>query len=320
MSNDIDSLLEDINEAFETPATQSNANFGNILRFEKGKDYIVRLLPYVEDAKKTIFPFKYHGWASKSTGNYIEFTDPSIVGKPNPIKKYSFELSAKLRERKLDKDHPDMINARNLWTKDAWLFNCYVVDDPSNPENNGTVKILRVGKQIHDDVIYEAWKGDRKDEFGLRIFDLSPKGCNLKIRCTDNGGGYKDYKKSYFMSPSEIEEIGTDSDKIKEIWSQCYDLTEVYPIKEYEDLKKALNVHFIGNDEESFNSIDDDEDFSEIDDMVEESGGKNDEDESDKVESKKTSKKPKKSESKPKKEKPSSDDDELDIEAEIENL
>lgn len=324
----IDDLFESINESFNAPATQSSRGFGDILRFEKGKNYIVRLLPFVEDPKKTFFPFKYHGWVSKSTGQYVEFTDPSIVGKPNPIKKYSFDLSAKYRELKLDKEDPRMKRARGLWTRDAWLINCYVVDDPSNPENNGTVKVLRVGKQLHEDVIYEAWKGERKDEFGMKIFDLSPKGCNLKIICADNGGGYKDYKKSYFMNPSEIEEIGSDKDKIKEVWDDCFDLTTVYPIKEYDELKDALELHFIGNVDGAEDEEDEPE-FGEIEEMIEDNSDEEEEPKKTvkKTSSKKTTKTPsnKAPEKEVKKEETvveevDDDDEEFDIDKEIENL
>tara|TARA_R110000765_G_scaffold7963_4_gene26038 strand:- start:53723 stop:54697 length:975 start_codon:yes stop_codon:yes gene_type:complete len=250
----IENMFEQIKDGFTKPVAGGGGQFKDILRFEKNNDYTVRLLPYVKNPNESIFAFQYHGWKSVSTGNYFEVIDPSSLDLPNPIKKYSYDLGDKLKALKLDKEDARMVRARNIWTKRAWLVNCLVINDPVNPDNNGTVKILRLGNFLHDDVIDDAFLGDRKDEFGIRIFDLSAKGCNLKIRCTDNGSGkYKDYKKSYFMSPSEIEGVSGVKDTIADIYDRCIDLTTIYPVKDYEEMKEILNTHFIGSEGETDN-------------------------------------------------------------------
>jgi hypothetical protein len=249
----IDSLFEEIKEGYNAPTNNGGGLFKDILRFQKGNDYVVRLLPNIKKPKESKLQIDFHGWQSKSTGKYVEFMDPSMVDLPNPIKAYSYDLTDKMRELKLDKSDPRMIRARSIWTKKNWLFNCYVVDDPVNPENNGTVKILRVGPQIFEGVIDEAISGDRKDDFGIhRVFNPEATGCNLKIRAVDTGkpGKFsKDYSKSYFMTPSEITGVSGNNDKIKDILEQCFDLSTIFPIKSYDELKEALQTHFIGDDD-----------------------------------------------------------------------
>jgi hypothetical protein len=249
---DMDSLFDEISSGFKKESSTGGSSFyKDILKFEKDKDYIVRLLPNRKDAEHTIYPIEYHGWKSCSTGKYMEVVDPSRLDLPNPIKQYSYELGAKLKALKLDVTDPRMIRGRSIWTNGTWLLNCYVISDPTNPENEGKVKIIRAGSVLFNDVIHDHWKGERADEYGNRIFDPSSNGCNLKIRCTDKGGNSTskmnvEYNKSYFMSASAIEGVSDSLEKMIETLDSCHDLTSVYPIKTEEELKEILNTHFIG--------------------------------------------------------------------------
>ena len=55
------------------------------------------------------------------------------------------------------------------------------------------------------------------------------------------------------MSPSEIEGVSGVKDTIADIYDRCIDLTTIYPVKDYEEMKEILNTHFIGSEGETDN-------------------------------------------------------------------
>ena len=124
-------------------------------------------------------------------------------------------------------------------------------------------KILNAGAQLQK-IIQSAIDGDDSDEFGFRIFDLSPNGCNLKIKVESNDGGYPTYVSSKFMSPSEIEGL----DDADEVYSQIKSLDTIFKSKTYDEIKSLVDVHFFGKTEEEVNSSsttndsDDEDDFT----------------------------------------------------------
>ena len=118
-----------------------------------------------------------------------------------------------------------------------------VIKDPSNPENEGQVKIINAGIQLNK-IIQNAIDGDDKDEFGFRIFDLSPNGCNLRIKVETNDGGYPTYVSSRFVSPSPVEGL----DDADEIYNQVKSLDTIFQQKSYEEIKNLLDSHFFGKE------------------------------------------------------------------------
>ncbi len=124
---------------------------------------------------------------------------------------------------------------------ERWLINVYVVDDPTNPENNGTLKIVRYGKQLHK-IISDAIDGEGSEDFGPRIFDLSENGVNLKIKC-EQQGDYITYVSSKFTLPKKIE--GLSDSKAEEVYSSVFDLTSLIPTKSIDELNEILDEHFM---------------------------------------------------------------------------
>jgi hypothetical protein len=122
----------------------------------------------------------------------------------------------------------------------------YVVKDPDNPENEGKVKILRFGRQLHK-IIMEAIEGEDADEFGEKIFDLSKDGCNFRVKVEEQGG-YPTYVSSRFASPSKI--TGVTDDRAKEVFDNTFDLENVFPVKSYDELQVMLTEHYHGVTEE----------------------------------------------------------------------
>ena len=224
-------MFDSIKDALNKDASnQSSSGISDILRFQKGNTFTVRLLPNTEDPSKTFFHYYVHGWESFATGQYTSFVSPQTFGERDPIGEYRYKIYKTGTTEEKEK-------AKAIIRSEKWLVNAYVVDDPVNPDNNGKVKIVRFGKQLHK-IIMDAISGEDSDQFGARVFDLTENGCNLRIRIDDQGG-FPTYVASKFLMPSGIPGIDPDT-----VYADTTDLTNVFSIKSYEELQAGLNEHF----------------------------------------------------------------------------
>lgn len=245
-------LFESIKDAL-TKKTNTESSFKDFLKLEMGKTYVVRLIPNTAAPERTFFHYYHHLWKSIVTNQNISFLCPQTYGEKCPVEEYRSKVYRTNNEAEIKKIQPIRRN-------ENWLANVFVIKDPTNPENQGQIKILRFGKQLNK-IITDAISGDDSDEFGSRIFDFSENGCNLKIKVEENDGGYPTYVSSKFTSPCEVDGVSD----LDEIYSNFKPLDTIFEHKSYEDLKKLLDVHFLGleasptqqsstNEVEEFNS------------------------------------------------------------------
>lgn len=205
MSNNYtNELYERIKNSF---SDKKKSGFKNVLKTKPENTYIVRFIPNVDDPSKTFFQYFTHGWNSASDGQYVSTVCPTTYDEDCPICKERFRLWNKGDEQSKEL-------SKLLARKERFYANVYVVDDPENPENNGTVKILGYGRQIAK-IIDEAMNGDDSEEIGGRMIDFSKEGCNLRIKVEKNKAGYPNYDRSKFLPPSALP-ISLD-DIIKDI-------------------------------------------------------------------------------------------------------
>ena len=228
-------MFASIKDSLAKPA-QSSSSTSNILRLKTGNTYTIRLLPYTPEPSKTFFHYFSHGWVSEATGQFQSSISPQTWGERDPIAEARFRIMRTGSEEEKEK-------AKVLTRREQWLINVYVVKDPENPENEGKVKILRFGKQLHK-IIMEAIEGDDADEFGEKIFSY-PEGCNLRVKVEEQGG-YPSYVTSRFANPSEIP--GLSEDGLGSLYEQAFELDKVYPVKSYDELVTMLNEHYYGKD------------------------------------------------------------------------
>jgi hypothetical protein len=231
-------MFESIRGAMAQTAQQTSTS--NIMRLKPGNTYILRLVPFVKDPSKTFFHYYSHGWVSEMTGQFQSAISPQTWGERDPIAEARYRLSRTGSEEEKEK-------AKALNRKENWLVNVYVVKDPDNPENEGKVKILRFGRQLHK-IVMEAMEGEDADEFGERIFDLSKDGCSFRVKVEEQGG-YPTYVSSRFASPSQIS--GVTDNNIKDVYDQTFDLENVFPVKSYDELQTMLTEHYHGVTEDS---------------------------------------------------------------------
>jgi hypothetical protein len=226
----------------EIKSSLSNKNdnsYKDIMKFEAGKTYLVRLVPNVNAPKSTIYHYYHHSWKSYSNGQFVTALCPTTYGESCPIDSYvlkTYNTGSEEDKRKL----------RDVSRKENWMVNAYVISDPTNPENEGKVKVIRYGKELAK-IINSAIDGDDAAEFGSKIFDVS-EGCTFRIKCesrTSNIGGSNrmmtTYTSSKFMSPSKLD---IDDKQLDGIFTSIHELEKFNKPKTSAELQRMLDEHF----------------------------------------------------------------------------
>ena len=129
--------------------------------------------------------------------------------------------------------------ARKQKRKLSYVANILVVSDPSNPSNEGQIRLFKFGKKIFDKIT-EAMNPEFADETPVNPFDLW-EGSNFKLKIR-NVEGYRNYDKSEFADASAL--LNGDDDKLEELWKKEYslkDFTERKNFKAYDQLKTRLD-------------------------------------------------------------------------------
>ena len=170
-----------------------------------------------------------HGFQGPG-GWYIE-NSLTTLGQKDPVSEYNTSLWNSGIEANKD-------IARKQKRRLTYISNVYIVKDPSNPENEGTVRLFKYGKKIFDKV-NDMMNPSFEDETPRNPFDLW-EGANfkMKIRKVD---GFSNYDKSEFDNSAPLLE---DDDKMEEIWKTQHSLQEFLApehFKSYNDLKVKLD-------------------------------------------------------------------------------
>jgi len=226
-------MFDSIKSALTKQTESTNTKYKDFLRTDAGNTFTVRILPNIKDPNKTFLHYYSYGWNSFADGKLINVVSPTTWNQRDPIAEEGYRIRRNGTEEEKDK-------ARALNRKENWLVNVYVVDDPARPENNGQIKVLRFGRQLNK-IIMDAIEGDDAADFGPRIFDLSPNGCNFRIK-VEKQGDYPTYVSSKFALPKAIP--GIDDNKIQEIYNSVFDLESYLTVKSYDELKETLNTHY----------------------------------------------------------------------------
>ena len=129
--------------------------------------------------------------------------------------------------------------ARKQKRKLSYIANILVISDPSNPENEGQVKLFKFGKKIFDKIT-EAMNPEFADETPVNPFDMW-EGANFKLKIR-NVEGYRNYDKSEFAEKSAL--FGGNDEKLEELWKKEHGLKEFVErkqFKSYDQLKNRLD-------------------------------------------------------------------------------
>jgi len=223
--------------------TDGGGSFANIMKFPEGHTYTIRLIPNVDNIDDTFFHHYINSWKSRSTGKYTSAISLQTFGDEDPVTNQYWKEYQEWKKANpvppVDKDGKKIPFDNPISNKEQWLVNALWVDNPANPELNGTVQILRMGYQIKS-LVDDAMTGDRAEEFGPAIFDLSKDGADLKIKA-EKQGEFTTFKSSFFTTKSKLD---LDDDEIEKVYEQVHDLKSIYTVKTKEELEKLLEDHF----------------------------------------------------------------------------
>lgn len=131
---------------------------------------------------------------------------------------------------------------RDRKRKLSYYSNILVVNDPSNPDNNGKVFLFRYGQKIFDKV-HGKLKPQYEGVSSVDVFDFW-EGANFQLRVKNikvDGKTMPNYDDSEFDAPTAL--FDGDDKKIDEIWSQCHSLLDIISADkflEYDALKVKL--------------------------------------------------------------------------------
>lgn len=219
--------------------TGSNGTYKEILKFTAGNTYQIRLVPNPNNPAEPIFHHYTHGWNSNATGKYVSAMCPTTFGDTCPIDSYYLKTYRNGTESEKEA-------AKVLSRKEGWFVNAYVISDPTNPENEGKVKILRYGRELAK-IIESALEGDDAKEIGVeRAFDVI-NGCTLRIKCenrTEKGRAASKmvtYSASKFLSPSPLD---LEEEDLEKIYESVHDLRTVNKQTTAAEMQRLLDEHF----------------------------------------------------------------------------
>jgi len=232
-------MFESIKSALTKQTENTSTKYKDFLKTEPGNTYTVRILPNIKNPAKTFFHYYNYTWNSLANGQLVSVVSPTTWDQRDPIAEERYKILRNGTEEEKKK-------AAALTRRENWMVNIYVINDPVNPDNNGQIKVLRFGRQLHK-IIMDAIQGEEADEFGPRIFDLSPKGCSFKIK-VERQGEYPTYVSSKFISAREIENL--EEDDYKKIYEGINDLESYVTAKTYDEIKELLNTHYHCNVDE----------------------------------------------------------------------
>ena len=191
---------------------------------------VLRFLPAAEGQDLPWVRYWDHGFKGPTGLWYIENSLTSI-GQSDPVG----ELNSRLWNTGIDADKE---KARSQKRRLHYVANVLVMQDPSNPANEGKVMLFKFGKKIFDKLM-DVMQPQFADETPVNPFDMW-EGADFKLKIR-NVEGYRNYDKSEFASVSALYD-GEDS-RLEGVYTQLHDLgefTDPKNYKTYDELKAKL--------------------------------------------------------------------------------
>lgn len=192
---------------------------------------IIRFLPEKEGEDTPWVRYWDHGFQGPTGKWYIEKSLTSI-GQEDPL--------AQLNSRDWNSgSDAKKEEARARKRRLHYVSNIYIISDPANPDNNGTVKKFEYGRKIFEKLT-GAMQPEFEDEEPINPFSFW-EGADFKLKIR-NVDGYRSYDKSEFASKSEF--LNGDDAALEVVYNQLYSLSSVLDpktFKSYAELKRKLS-------------------------------------------------------------------------------
>jgi hypothetical protein len=232
------SSIDKLVKAAEAVSTKTETKSYDDDRFWKptrdkaGNGYaVIRFLPAKEGEDLPWVRYWDHGFKGPTGLWYIENSLTSI-SQDDPVSESNGILWNTGRDE-------DKQTARDRKRRLHYVSNVLIVSDPSNPENEGKVKLYKFGKKIFDKIM-DVMQPQFADEDPVNPYDFW-EGADFKIKIR-KVEGWVNYDKSEFASPSVL--FDGDEDRLTELYNKEHSLQDfVDPknYKSYDELKAKMN-------------------------------------------------------------------------------
>lgn len=243
-------LTEKLVKDAESKVSYEDERFWKLNVDKAGNGYaVIRFLPPVGDEEKNMVELHSHNFKGPNGWFIKNCPTTKNIGKPCPVCEANKELWAS-NDEKLKKI------ASSRKRKLSYISNILIIKDPSNPENEGTVRLFKYGKKIYDKIIAAA-KPVFEDDPTINAFDMW-LGADFRLKAQTDGS-YRSYDSSEFSSPNPISE---DDSEIEKIWNQVYPLLPLVAedqFESYSDLKKRFDQVTGTKSTSSFNMDEEDD-------------------------------------------------------------
>ena len=234
-NSSIDKLVKAA-EAVSSAKTDSNSYDDDRLwkptRDKAGNGYaVIRFLPCKEGEDLPWVRYWDHGFKGPTGLWYIENSLTS-VGQDDPVSEMNSVLWNSGRDE-------DKAIARERKRRLHYVSNVLIVSDPSNPQNEGKVKLYKFGKKIFDKIM-ESMQPAFEDEQPINPYDFW-EGADFKIKIR-KVEGWVNYDKSEFANQSALH--NGDEDRLEEVYHNLHslsDFTDPKNYKSYDELKSKMN-------------------------------------------------------------------------------
>jgi hypothetical protein len=224
-------LVKEVEKMNNTSGGSADERFWKLECDKSQNGYaVLRFLPAPDGEDMPFVKMYSHAFQAKG-GWYIENSLTTVGGK-DPVSEYNSELWNNGTDAGKEQ-------ARKQKRKLTYIANVYVVKDPANPQNEGKVFLYKFGKKIFDKVM-SAMQPEFEDEEAINPFDFW-EGANFKLKAK-NVAGYRNYDSSEF---DRVKPLNEDDEVLEGLWKKEYSLAELVAadqFKDYETLKKRLNV------------------------------------------------------------------------------
>lgn len=231
---DLASLVAAASSDEQKTENRNDDRFWQPTRDKAGNGYaVVRFLPGDTEATTPWVRYWDHFFKGPTGQWYVEKSLTSI-GKPDPLA----EANSRLWNEDGSEEAKRIVRERKRQLRH--VANVLIISDPSNPENEGQVKLYRFGKKIFDKIM-DSLQPQFPDEAPMNPFDMW-EGADFVIKIR-NVEGYANYDASSFKAPSEL--YAKDDDAKEKVYNQQHNFSEWSDpsnYKSYEELKNRLAI------------------------------------------------------------------------------
>lgn len=216
---------------------------------------VIRFLPKTEEDELPWVKVYSHGFQGPTGRWYIQ-DSLSTIGEEDGIGVLNRELYMSSKDEK----SPARLQAQRQKRRLNYIMNVLIVNDPKHPENNGKVKLMKVGKRVFDK-INDAMRPTFEGDTPINVFHPD-KGANFKLRIVMKDG-FPNYDQSTFEGVSQITD---DDEELLAILNAQHPLKEFIDPKNFksrEELDKILHNVLYGTPatQRTAEQVVDDEEF-----------------------------------------------------------